>query len=547
VPYRDRSTVRAFEEETVVREIAAMTSPKNATRAALAALALVGVVCAGPAGAQVLPAYQVASTTLLAGGLAHVTLVRPGHVRDVAHEAIIPSGAPVALRVATAADGAGGKMGIVAPTSAMCARAACLLAVNGPMIERLTHRSIGGLVQDGEMIRSPVASQHDVVSELMILSNGTLAFGDMRWSGSLVLPGQKIAITGVNVSRGPSDLVLYTPRFGSSTETDASGYEVVFRAAQQPKLDRTVDVELLKPGADQGNTPIPANGGVLSAHGAAADALRAMWQRVSSGGSPPGGWIRMASTLGVVQSMGGRPVLVRDGARAPMTPKEIARIDESNPRTMVGRTASGDVLLVTVDGRQAGYSDGMTLPEAADLMIHLGAVDAINLDGGGSTTFVVGGAVANRPSDRLVDHLGHKAIVKLLGAHDKQIKPNIERPVSAALVVVAAAAAVKPATPSSPAPRTSAARTAQAPAGAPASGSSAPVALGTPHDPERAARGWIIGIAAWLLAAAWYGRVRYLSRAATRALFAGEGGARALAASLAARRARARRGLRPRA
>jgi exopolysaccharide biosynthesis protein len=70
-------------------------------------------------------------------------------------------------------------------------------------------------------------------------------------------------------------------------------------------------------------------------------------------------------------------------------------------RTLAGVTEDGRLLLVTVDGRRPGWSVGMTLPEAARLMRSLGARDALNLDGGGSTTMVVRGQVVNRPSDRV--------------------------------------------------------------------------------------------------------------------------------------------------
>jgi hypothetical protein len=56
------------------------------------------------------------------------------------------------------------------------------------------------------------------------------------------------------------------------------------------------------------------------------------------------------------------------------------------------------LLLVTAD-RRSGWSAGLTVVEAARLLRTLGAVEAINLDGGGSSTFVEGGFVANRPSD----------------------------------------------------------------------------------------------------------------------------------------------------
>ena len=74
-----------------------------------------------------------------------------------------------------------------------------------------------------------------------------------------------------------------------------------------------------------------------------------------------------------------------------------------HPRTNVGVTPDGRVLMVTIDGRQAGYSVGVTLAEAGRLMLSLGARHAFNLDGGGSTYMGrrVNGEfkVANRPSD----------------------------------------------------------------------------------------------------------------------------------------------------
>jgi len=68
-------------------------------------------------------------------------------------------------------------------------------------------------------------------------------------------------------------------------------------------------------------------------------------------------------------------------------------------RTAVGVTADGRLLLVVVDGRQPGYSRGMTLRELAELLLRLDAVSAMNLDGGGSSEMVVNGLTASRPSD----------------------------------------------------------------------------------------------------------------------------------------------------
>ena len=86
-----------------------------------------------------------------------------------------------------------------------------------------------------------------------------------------------------------------------------------------------------------------------------------------------------------------------------------------NPRTMAGTTGNGDVLLVAVDGHEQGHSVGLSFPEEAALMRALGATQAVNLDGGGSTTLVSGGQVVNVPSDAT----GERAIgdaVLLFGA-----------------------------------------------------------------------------------------------------------------------------------
>jgi hypothetical protein len=85
------------------------------------------------------------------------------------------------------------------------------------------------------------------------------------------------------------------------------------------------------------------------------------------------------------------------------------------PRTAVGQLADGRAVLATVDGRQRGYSIGMTPLAFAEFLVSIGVVEAGNLDGGGSTTLVVGGRLINQPSD-----------------------PEGERPVGTALVVVAA-------------------------------------------------------------------------------------------------------------
>lgn len=74
-------------------------------------------------------------------------------------------------------------------------------------------------------------------------------------------------------------------------------------------------------------------------------------------------------------------------------------IQGDQPRTAIGVRGDNDLVFVVVDGRQSGYSDGVTLPELADILISLGATTAYNLDGGGSSTMYFNGRVVNSPSN----------------------------------------------------------------------------------------------------------------------------------------------------
>jgi exopolysaccharide biosynthesis protein len=109
-----------------------------------------------------------------------------------------------------------------------------------------------------------------------------------------------------------------------------------------------------------------------------------------------------------LEAVGGRPVLVRDSAVAgEVDTFGQASFRERNPRTAAGIARNGKrLILAVVDGREY-QNAGMTLRETADLMLALGAREAINLDGGGSTTMVyadpnASGAlrIANHPSDK---------------------------------------------------------------------------------------------------------------------------------------------------
>jgi exopolysaccharide biosynthesis protein len=115
-----------------------------------------------------------------------------------------------------------------------------------------------------------------------------------------------------------------------------------------------------------------------------------------------------------LQAVGGRPVLARDSVvAAEVDTFGSAGFRGPNPRTAAGISRDGTrLILAVVDGRTS-HDAGMTLRQTADLMLALGARDAINLDGGGSSTLVfadpsASGAlrIANRPSDKVERAVG---------------------------------------------------------------------------------------------------------------------------------------------
>lgn len=114
----------------------------------------------------------------------------------------------------------------------------------------------------------------------------------------------------------------------------------------------------------------------------------------------PGTRIRMRWSLGwedVFDAVGGMPILVQDGQIVAETCS--SSFCRRNPRTAIGWTANGRVLLVVIDGRRPRWSVGASLGELARIMQELGAVQSLNLDGGGSSVMWVDGEVVNKPSD----------------------------------------------------------------------------------------------------------------------------------------------------
>jgi hypothetical protein len=210
---------------------------------------------------------------------------------------------------------------------------------------------------------------------------------------------RRVPIDGLDTTRERGKLMLYTPSYHADTDTAANGIEWVI-AGRPPAI-----VEIRR---DAGRTPIPRGGAVLSFGGlelppdlAALVAgtrvtFEPAWRSVHGLSSS-----RFDEADHIVNGAG---LLRRDGRpvtnwREVENLNPLTFLDVRHPRTLIGVDRRGFIWLIAVDGRQPGYSLGMTFAELVALADRLELRDALNLDGGGSTTMVVKGVVVNKPSD----------------------------------------------------------------------------------------------------------------------------------------------------
>lgn len=212
----------------------------------------------------------------------------------------------------------------------------------------------------------------------------------------------RVPIDGIDTTRIREKLMLFTPSYHEDTDTAVGGLEwVIDRTNGRAKFP----FQIVSGPHTAGRTKIPPQGFVLSFGGtkrppALAQLKRGVAASIEVTYEPlegePEPW---ASAQDIV---GGAGLLIRDGRD--ITDWSVETFNKGfaegrHPRTMIGNAADGTIWLITVDGRQPSLSVGMTLEELRALAHRLSLVNALNLDGGGSTTMWVKGGVVNNPSD----------------------------------------------------------------------------------------------------------------------------------------------------
>lgn len=235
-----------------------------------------------------------------------------------------------------------------------------------------------------------VATDYFNRSAIGISKDGSIKFGRVRYQGKLSFRGKSIFVGGVNSVRGVNSAVIYNKYFGKTTGTNEFGVELVVKDGVIQEIFR-----------DKGNNFIPQDGYIVSAHGTAAELFKnakvgnkiSFDEKISSDD---------ADFDSIPYVLGAGPRLVKDGKIFVTVAEEQFPPDirfGRAPRSAFGVTKYGDYIFAVVDGRQA-HSRGCTLQEWADILLNqFGAVDAINLDGGGSSELVVKDNLVNSPSD----------------------------------------------------------------------------------------------------------------------------------------------------
>jgi hypothetical protein len=338
------------------------------------------------------------ATWAIGPGVEHLLTERPGLV---AHAARISAGAPVALRPVVAFDRVGGGHAPDdgrQPVSELCRRAGGIVCVNADFFNcGRCGQPAGGLVDRARPLRS-FRPDHEQVSVL----GGAPTFDPLGWVGTVrgVAGRDAFRLPLASLNRGPTPggAVVYTPDWGPTTPEVAGQVEVVL-ATGGPYVAGVMHAAPVARRATSG--AIPRDGVVIAANGRAAEKLNWIFDAWRATRGPRELVLDTALSAPADLSVGGHPILLRDGVAQPLDPRDPMTA-QRHPRTLLAWTPTGELLLVAIDGRQPGYSDGATLTEAVALLRELGASDAINLDGGGSTTFAlrcdIGACVANRPS-----------------------------------------------------------------------------------------------------------------------------------------------------
>jgi flagellar hook assembly protein FlgD len=272
---------------------------------------------------------------------------------------------------------------------------ATVAGVNGDLFDLGDGHPSGVVMRNGVLEHPPFSGR----TSLGIAADGMLRPERIGMLGFWQGTGQRLRI-GLNDPPSANGFSLFTPAYGPLTPPATAGAgEIVVRPF--PKVTAATDLTGVVTDvipSTAGRTAIPADGAIIQARGTSVARLAT--------DAPVRTTITVRYTLvpawdGIVNAIGGGPRIVTNGTPIYRANEDFAGtlLSQRLPRSAIGQRADGKLLLVAVDGKQPGYSVGMTNFELALAMMQLGAVTATALDSGGSTAMAFDGQLLSRPSD----------------------------------------------------------------------------------------------------------------------------------------------------
>ena len=264
-------------------------------------------------------------------------------------------------------------------------------AINGDFY-RTEQESYPGDPRGLQIARGELISAPNGKTAFWVDGDGVPNIGNVTPRFLVTWPNGDTTAFGLNEERHANDAIVYTPRAGNSTRT-GGGRELILTAADQgswlplqPGHTYTAQVREVR---SSGNSRLRNDLLVLSIGPLLLDRIPEV--RV-------GDRIKLSTETspdlnGVQVAVGGGPVLVHNGK---VQPANASKSRERHPRSAFGWN-DRYYFFVEVDGRQHGFSVGMSLPELASYLVKQGCQEAMNLDGGGSAEMWVEGQVVNRP------------------------------------------------------------------------------------------------------------------------------------------------------
>ncbi|MGQ9870170.1 phosphodiester glycosidase family protein [Leptodesmis sp.] len=258
-------------------------------------------------------------------------------------------------------------------------------AINGGFFNRNRQLPLGAIRQDGQWLSGPVLNRGAIAWD----TSGNALFDRLTLQETLMAGnGQRLPLTHLNSGYLQAGMARYTNHWGP-TYTPLSDNEIVVTVQNNQVSHQQA---IAKAGTSP--VPIPTDGYllVLRSNQAAASLLPAGTPlQLESATNPP-------TFNQFPQIIGAGPLLIQNG-QIVLNPQaegfSQAFITETAPRSAIGQTANGTFLLVTAYNRLDGTE--LSLMDMAQLMQQLGAIAALNLDGGSSSTLFLGGEVRDRP------------------------------------------------------------------------------------------------------------------------------------------------------